>query len=296
MRHRNGINYLKPRESLVPYILISSSLAFFIVFWVVPLVSVIFLGFRKTDYFTSEWIGLQNYIEMFKDPYYYKALTNSLFYASIIIIGQLGISLFVSLMVFNMPLWTHSTVRFVFYIPVFASGIIISNAWKWIFHPRGGLLNWFIGLFGAEPIIWFGNRITAIVAIGSIQTISYLGFYVLVLLAAMMSVDRAQFDSARIDGASWFRIKLSIILPQILPQIFFITLLAMISAFQIFEYIFMLSGGGPDYGSASLMYDIYNTGIGLGKYGMASARSIMLMSILLILAIVKYQLEKRKKV
>ena len=236
---------------------------------------------------------MRNYISIFTDPYYYKALGNSLIYAGLIVAGQISISLFMALFVFEMPHVVHDFVRFVFYVPVFASGIIIANVWKWIFHARYGVLNWLIGLVGIEPVSWFSGRYTAIGAISIMQVMGIMGFNVLIYLAAMLSIDKEIFDAAKMDGASWARIKRSIILPMIAPQVLFTVLLSMIGAFQIFEYIYLLTGGGPDYGSASLMFDIYDTGFGLSKYGVASAKSVVLMVIIMSIAVIKKRLEKR---
>jgi len=275
------------------YILLFPALFLSFLLGVVPLYMVLRLSLFQTNYIASKFIGFGNYIEIFTNPEYWERLYTSLLYTLIITPAGLLISTAIALYVINMKKWTQNYTRFITYIPVFATGVIISTVWKWIFHARYGMINWIIGLLGIEPIIWLGGKYTGIIAICTVIMLSGLGFQVVVLLSSMLAISQEIYDAAKIDGASWWKIKMRIILPLQLPTISLLGMLSMIGTFQIWETIYMMTGGGPMNKTANLMYDVYQTGFLYSRYGLASAKTIVLMLVTLGLALGKRRLERK---
>ncbi len=266
------------------------SMAVLLIAKVLPIILVVRLSFFKTNFITTKWVGLHNYIRAFADPRFIKAIGNSLFYAAAITIPQLTIALFLTLLTLNMGRRIRGYVRFVTYAPTFSAGVIIVSVWRWIFHPRMGLANWLVGLVGIAPVSWLGIRWSALSAVALTIVTCSLGTSVILLYAAMTSVNPELYDAARIDGAGWLRIKLQIVVPMIAPIIVFLALVGLIGSLQIWETVFLLTNGGPDNGTTSMMFDVFQTGFVFGEYGAASARTVIMMGVILCLALLKKRL------
>ena len=273
----------------VPFILLIPAIVFYLLFSIVPLAIVGRLSLFKTNYITSYYVGLYHYAKIFTEPEILQVIINSFLYAILLMLGSMILNISTGLMVIDMRKWVHDTVRFVYYIPVFTSGIIIGTVWRWILHPKVGLLNWIIGLFGHNPVIWMGERFTSIFVLAFMLIITNSGASLVIYLASMLSIPSSIFDSAKIDGASAWQIKLRIILPMITPTIFMMTLIAMIGAMQVWETIYMMR---PIADANNLMFDIYLTGFTFSKYGLAAAKSIVLILLILGMSIAKRRIEK----
>jgi len=252
------------------------------------------LSLYKTNYIFSEFVGFKNYIDAFTEPAFLQSITNSLLYCLFTIpLGTL-IPLFIALAAYRYSYAFQDFVRFAFYIPVLASAIVMSNVWKWIFDYRKGIANYLLSIAGIEPVMWFGHQITAIAVISIIVVNIWIGGNIILYLSVLTSVRKEVIESARIDGANQWQIQTRIMIPIIAPWVFFMMLLQIIGTFQIFEHIYLITGGGPGGSTATVVYNIFETGFMRSQYGIASAKSIILVAIVLCLAFVKNKVEKWK--
>lgn len=256
---------------------------FYSLFTVWPLVEVIHLSLYKTNFMRTTFIGLQNYFFALSDPDFLRSMINSILYAMLLIPGQIFAALFISLSIYTMKKKWQDISRILFYLPVLSAGIIIAGSWKWIFHIQGPI-NWLLGNIGLIPIDWFAQGSTAIPVIAFIVIFSTFGGNVIILLAAILSIDKGILEAARIDGANSRQIKIHIIIPLIMPTIILIGLLSAINAFQIFENIYALA---PQTYAATMTFFIYQQGFQFSKYGMASAEAVILLLIILSLSLIK---------
>ena len=252
------------------------------------MIQLIITSLYKTNYIVTTFVGLSNYARALTDPVFWQSIKNGALYGAIMIPAYFVMGVGVSLLVVNMSKRVQNYTRFAFYAPVFSAGIIVSQAWRWIFHSRGGLINWIISLIGGEPVIWFLSTGTSIPVVCLILSLSFAGTQILIYLNSMLAIDEAQYDAAIIDGAGWTRIKLQIILPQIVPTIMLMTLVSLIASFQIFEYIYMLC---PYEHAATPVFHIFREGFQYGHYGLAAAQSMIMMVIVVSLAVIKRKLE-----
>ena len=276
------------------YLFLLPSVAFFITFTLIPIVMMGILSLFKTNYIVSEFVGLRNYINAFTEPAFLQSITNSLLYCVFTISLGTAIPLFIALTAYKYSNIFQSFVRFAFYIPTLASAIVIANVWKWIYDYRKGLANYLLSVIGIGPVMWLGHQITAIAIISIIVVILWTGSYVILYLAVLTTIRQEIIDSARIDGASWRQIQIRIMIPVIAPWIFFIMLLEIINTFQIFENIYFITSGGPAGSTATMVYNIFETGFMRSQYGIASTKSVILTIMVLCLALAKNKLEKRK--
>ena len=281
------------KNNNIAYFFIIPAIIFFAIFTVWPLIKLFQLSLFKTNFIKTQFIWFANFIKIMSDDTFKSAIFNSFIYVIIIVPSRICLALLISLLVYDLDKKMHNLVRFIFYVPVFASGIIISNVYKWIFNPTSkGLVNQFLNSLGMENIIFFSTRLSSTVPIAIIMITSTLGFDIIVYMAVMLSIKKEQIEAAKIDGCNWWQIKTMIILPQLAPVIMLTSLLAIIGIFQIFEYIFMLAP--YDY-AHSVMYDIYYTGFIQNSNGMAAAKSIVFIAIIFVVSYVKRKIESKRK-
>jgi len=276
------------------YFFLLPAVVFFTLFTLTPIVMMGAISLFETDYITSEFVGLQNYIDALTSSDFRQSIANSLFYCAFTVTLGTSIPLTVALTAYRYSNTYRDIVRFAFYIPSIASGIVIANAWKWIFDYRKGLANYLLSVISVEPVMWWGHQVTAIGIISLIVVNIWMGGGIILYLAVLTTIRKEVIDSARIDGANWRQIQTKILIPLIAPWVLFIILLHIISTFQIWENIYLLTSGGPANTTATIVYNIYETGFLRSQYGMASARSVILVMFVLGLALVKNRLEKRK--
>ena len=210
---------------------------------------------------------------------------NSFVSAGLLVPGQAGVSLLIALVIYDIGKSWRAATMFALYLPTFASGIIISTVWRWIFHPEAGLMNWLLG----TQIVWMGDRWLAIAGVCLILTTCNLGTYTLVYMGALLQIDHAVLDAARIDGAGRVQMRLRILLPMILPTVRLVTLLVMIAAFQVWETIYMMS---PVVEATNLMYDMFHTAFRASRYGLGAAKAMVLVAIVALLTAIKRQVER----
>jgi ABC-type sugar transport system permease subunit len=266
----------------VKYFLLLPAVAFFLLFTAWPLADLFRMSLLKTNFITSDPVGLLNYLASFQEPAFLRSLSNSTLYLLFVVpaetIGALILALAVSRLT---KLWQDIS-RIVIYLPALVAGIIISQVWRWILHADGPI-NWALSLLGLHGIDWFGASIPAIPAISFIVAISSLGSNVIILFAAILSIDRSIFEAAKIDGATIRQTNRMIVVPVIWPSIVLVMQVACINALQIFETIYALA---PYQHAATVTYSIYQQGFQFSKWGMASAQALILLVVIVAIVMI----------
>jgi len=276
-------------KKALPYLLLLPVLAVWMLTRAVPLGIAVRLSFIKTNYITETYVYFKNYQQIFTDPSIVQTFKNTLLYMITIVPAYMCFVLFMAFLINDLNKKVQHVARFFVFLPTFVSGIIIANSWKWIFHPRAGLINWLLGLGGIEPVQWWSSTVTSVFPISFIHVLSVGGGTIILFLAALGGIDTQIIESAKIDGASRWQIKRFIQLPMISPTIALMSLMCTISTLQIFEWIYMLAP--RDY-AATMMYRIYHDGFLYGKPGLAAAESMVLLAIILVLAVAQKRLQK----
>lgn len=272
------------------FLLLFPALVLFVLFTILPVIYVVNMSVYKTNMITTTFVGIGNYVKAFQDQKFLRHLANTGVYTMLLTVGWTFIPLGIALLAYNMHRFVQSYVRFIFYVPTFASGVIISTVWLYILHPKDGLANWIMTSLGLQPQMWLGQRYLSIAALSFILVTSYLGFYVLIYMAAILSIPREVLDSAKVDGANEWQIKTKIIIPIVSPTILFLSLLTMIAALQMYETILIMS---PTVKSYNVMFSIFDSAFQSGKYGFASAKTLILIVMVFSISFMKRKIEKR---
>lgn len=271
------------------FLLLLPTLVFYTIFTVWPIIKVIQLSFYETNFITSNFVGLQNYINLLTDQTFLQTMKNSVWYVVFMVLGQLFMSTTVALAVSKLNKKWQDISRILLYIPVLGAGIITAQVWRWIFSIDG-LANWLLSLVGLQKLNWFSSTFPAIPTVVFIAVISSFGSNVIILLASILSIDTSIFEAAKMDGAHNRQIQWYITLPMIKSTIIMIALLSMINAMQIFETIYALA---PYEYAATPTYSIYVQAFKNSHWGLASAQGVLLLIFTVILSLFKRRVEEK---
>lgn len=238
------------------------------------------------------FVGLNNYVTLFKDEYFAKALYNTFFYMIGIPIG-LALALLLALAL-NRRIPGRTVFRTVYYIPVISSLAAIAIVWQFAYNGDFGLINQVLAWFGINGPDWLQNTATVKPAIILMAVWKGLGYSMLLYLAAIQSVPKSLYEAAALDGANAFQRLRSITLPMVRPVTFFIVVTNVIGGSQIFTEInIMTPAGGPEFSSASIVWYIVRKAFKYQQMGYATAMSVVLGVIVFIITLIQFRLNRR---
>lgn len=271
------------------YLFIAPGYIAFIAFMLVPILFAISLSFYKSSFDISarQFVGFNQYIQLSKDPIFIQALVNTIGYTLVIVPATVLISLVIALLIDPLGPRTQAFFRGAFYIPGVAGGVVLSVVYLWIFNPTYGLLNYFLGLVGIEPIMWLANAPHSFQAVCAVVLTFTIGQPIILFMAGLAGIPQDVLDAGTVDGANFLQKALFIRLPLLRPVFLFVLATQTIQVFQLWEVIYMVTGGGPYNTSTSLVYLIFQTAFMSANYGKASAIGVILMIIILIFTMIQ---------
>tara|TARA_B100000029_G_scaffold501287_1_gene574418 strand:- start:23907 stop:24785 length:879 start_codon:yes stop_codon:yes gene_type:complete len=273
------------------YLFLILPLILFAVFNFLPMAATILLGFA--DYFPGGqpiWSGLRNYSYALSDDLFWKALGITMIYTGGVVPASLVISLFLAYVIFGLKTsWAQAIFKSAFYIPVVTSGAILSLVWLWLFNPARGLLNYILSLVGLGPFLWTSDPQMALPSLMFMAIIGGHGAAIVLLTAAMGSIPSSYYEAARLDGASSWRQYWEITLPLLKPTLLYLLVTSTIVSFQVFTQVLMMTSGGPNYETTTLVYLIYVDAFEYFDFGKAAAEATLLSVGLACIAVLQYK-------
>lgn len=285
------INKLRMRETIVSYCFLAPALFFFIMFVLVPMGMGVFTSFFKYTMKEFTFIGFDNYINMFNDPTFKKSLINTL----IIVIGSVPIvvafALFVASQTYEKNVFTRSFFRCVFFLPVVTGTVAVTVVWKWIYDPLSGIMNYILKSGGIidKNIMWLGDKRYALGAIIIILLTTAVGQPIILYIASMGNIDKSLVEAAEVDGADKFQVFWKIKWPSLLPTTLYIVVITTINSFQCFSLIQLLTSGGPNFSTTTIMYYLYEKAFKLSEYGYANAMGVVLALIIGLISFIQFK-------
>jgi multiple sugar transport system permease protein len=281
------------RRSWVGLLFVAPMLVLFLLFRFVPVVGAFLLSL--TDYRLSgtwDFIALDNYTRLVQDSIFHEALLVTLLYTVIFVPLTVLLSLGTA-MLLHQAVWKRGFFRGVFFLPYVTSIVLAAVIWKWIYDAQDGLLNGVLGLVNIGPIDFLSQSGTVLPSIAVTSAWKGFGYSMLILLAGLQAVPKSYLEAAMIDGAgSWQRFRF-VTLPQLRPVLFFVLVIETIGAFQVFDAMYVMTGGGPVRSSYSLVYFLYDSGFKYFDFGYASAIGLVLFLIVLLVSLVQRRLVGR---
>jgi len=284
---------LRNSEHLVGYLFVAPLLVGLLVFTYGPVLAAFVLSFTKGDYIsTPKFIGLGNYQALLQEDLFWISMRNTLYYVVGVVPAGLLLSLLLALAM-NQKLRGIVFFRSIFFLPTITSSVAISLMWLWIYNPEFGVLNFLLKQIGLKGPTWLSSSTWAMPAIIIMAIWRGLGYNMLIYLAGLQGIPDVYYEAAEIDGAGgWAKFR-HITLPLLSPTTFMLLILSLIGAFQVFEYTYVMTGGGPVYATLTIVLHIYNNAFRSFKMGYASALAYVLFFILLALTLIQLRLQKR---
>lgn len=285
-------NKIRMRETIVSYCFLAPVLIFFVVFVLAPMVMgfiTSFFNYTMTDF---EFVGLDNYVRMFQDEVFLKSLRNTL----IIVVGSVPIvvifALYVASQTYERSAFTRSFFRCVFFLPVVTGTVAVTVVWKWIYDPLSGILNYMLKTTNVidQNISWLGDKRYALIAIIAILLTTAIGQPIILYIAAMGNIDKSLVEAARVDGATEIQVFWKIKWPSLLPTTLYIVVITTINSFQCFSLIQLLTNGGPNYSTTTIMYYLYEKAFKLSEYGYANTMGVFLAALIGLISFAQFKL------
>lgn len=285
----------KAIKTLKPYLFVAPALIVFIVFSIYPILNTIFLSFYEWDMIspTKEFVGIKNYQTLFRDVKFYQTLSNTFVYM-LLTVG-LGVILAIALALFlRKDTRINKFMQNLIFTPYIVSLASISFLWMWLMNNDFGLLNYLLSLVGVGPIDWLGNPKVALISLVIISVWKTLGYNTLIILSALQNIPKHLYEAASLDKATKRQTFFKITLPMISPTLFFLTIVSIIASFKVFETIQIITNGGPQNSTNTLVYSIYEYGFQFYKIGYASTIGVVLLVIISIFTIIYFKLLSKK--
>jgi multiple sugar transport system permease protein len=280
-------------EAMWGYLFILPQVVGMVAFVLIPLVSVFYLSMVSWDGLGPiQFVGFKNFLDQFASPDLHIAFVNTIYYTVLTVPGGIILALLVALALNRVR--GKEIYRVIYFMPVITSTVAVSVIWLWLLSSDFGLINQLLrAWFHIQGPNWLVDQHWVIPSIAIVSIWGSLGFNMVIFLAGLQSIPAVYTEAARIDGANRFQLFWRITLPLLSPTVFFVTVLSIISSFQVFDQTFVLTGGGPDKESYTIVYHIYTLGFRDFTFGPASAAAVILFAVLLLLTLIQFGLQRR---
>ena len=288
---------LMMRETVTSYLFLAPFLLFFAGFVLYPMFMCVYTSFFDATMGRDDiFVGFQNYVTLANDPIFWKGLWNTLIIVFVSVPVTCAFSLWVANTIAKMPVAATSAFRCIFYLPVVTGSVAVTVVWKWMYNNYYGIFNYLgkeLGLI-EKNINWLGDEKYALAAIILILLTTSVGQPIVLYVSALDNVDKALVEAAEVDGATPVQAFWKIKWPQMMPTTLYILVITTINSFQCFALIQLLTSGGPNNSTMTIMYYIYYNAFKLYKYGYGNAMGVILAIIIAILSAVQMKLGEEK--
>jgi multiple sugar transport system permease protein len=285
------------RRNLVAYSFIAPNFLGFAIFTLGPIVLALLMSFAEWDGSNEmKFIGLSNFVEIFKDDRFIASLKNTIIYSLFTVPITLVIALGLAILL-NQKIKGRNFFRTVTFFPYVASLVAVAAVWNMLFTPaKGGIVNQFLmNVLHVAPLKWAASSSTVMLTIIMFSVWKNMGYYMVIYLAGLQGISEDLYEAASLDGAnSWQKFR-HITVPQLKPTTFFVTIMLTINCFKVYDIVYMLAGGSNGVVNKSamvLVYYIYEEAFRNWKLGKASASALVLFAIVLVVTLIQFKGEK----
>jgi len=275
--------------NVTAWLLLTPALVCLLGFTVFPIFRSLYLGMTKYNMTTRvpQWIGLKNYINMFTDESFWKIMMNTLELALLVLLPSLLLGLIFALLC-NRKSRGVGFLRTAFFYPVVLPMIVIASIFSYIYMARHGLLDVTMMSFGGKALDVLSSSKTSMPSLAALYVWREAGYLMVFYLAGLQGINEDLYEAARLDGASRFTMLRKITLPMLAPTLLFVSTIAITDSVTQVDPILMMTNGGPNESTATLMFSIYKNGFVYFDQGVASAQTMILLVIMLIIAMVQF--------
>ena len=289
----------KKREYRAAYLMIAPVVVGIIIFFIIPTIWSIYLSFTEgPDYVTYEFVGLKNYFSLFaSNSDMWRELLNTVYYAFV----SVALSLIVSVLLanaLNKNIRFQTGFRVIYYLPSVTMAAAVGMVWRSLLNSQYGIINQALGLVGIKGPNWLTDPNFIMPGIILIGVWSTAGYNMIILLSGLKNIPKVYYEAAMIDGATPAKQFFHVTIPLLSPVLFFVSITSLMSGFKAFDVIYTLAGSGATVDKymqyyRTMVYGVYEKGFLYHKLGMASAESVVLLVIILVLTLIQFRLQDK---
>ncbi len=283
------------KRNLIGYSFVLPNFIGYFIFVFLPVIFTFVLCVMKWDGSDApmKFVGIQNFVKLFHDSGFIISLKNTLVYAVWTVPLTMVAALLIAVLL-NSKIKGIILFRTAFFFPYVASLVAVGAVWNMLFQPEFGPINEFLKFIGIQnPPRWCASTDWAMTVIVIVSVWKYMGYYMVVYLAALQGISKDLYEAASIDGATGFNKFRYITIPMLTPTTFFVVIMLTIQCFKVFDLIYVMTGGGPGRATNVIVNHIYNSAFVDFKFGYASAGAVVLFLIVLVITMIQFKGEKK---
>lgn len=276
-----------------PYFFLAPALATLLTFFFLPVTAAFLMSATDFDIYAlgdinrARFIFLNNYQQIFSDPLFWKALFNTSYFVVAGVPLTILVSLAAAIALNSKILKLKRLFRLAFFMPVVTTLVAVAVVWRYLYHPRYGLINYILSFVGIAPIDWLGDPLWALPALILLAVWKNFGYNMMIFLAGLQAIPENLYEAARIDGAGWWQQQLQVTIPQLTPTTIFVTIITIIGYFQFFAEPYVMTQGGPLNATLSMVLYLYQQGFRWWQMGYSAAIAFVLFLIVVVIAVLQ---------
>lgn len=279
----------KKKSDKEAYLMILPAYLIFAVFILIPIGMVLYYSLTDFNmYAVPKFLGIKNYVKLFSDSEFLRAITNTLFYTVVTLTVQLALGLLLAVLLYRkskaVPIF-----RTALYLPNVMSMVCVSMVWLWLYNPNFGIFNRLLEVIGIAPQKWLINPSQAMLCIILVGIWKNCGYSMVIFLGGLTGIPESLYEAAQLDGAGPIRRFLNITWPMLRPTTFFLVVTGIVNSFAVFEQVNILTSGGPLNRTTTVVHQIYRRGFLEFKMGYASAMAVLLLAFSLIVTMLVFK-------
>ena len=278
------------KENLTGYLFILPAIMLFVVFVLVPVIAMVYLGFTEYNLFSApKWTGFSNFIKLFTDSRFWTVTKNTIFLALFSVILNIALGLFLALLIAHKksPIFNY-LVRLFYFFPLIVAPVYIAVIWSNILSADSGLLNYYIQKIGLDAVGWLTNRKVALKTIIGIEVWRLTGFAMITFIAGIKNISKDYFEAAALDGAGAVQTAFYITIPQLTPTILLNLIMYVITELKTFDIPMLMTKGEPMDSTRTIAMYIYETAFQKQNMGYACAISLFFVLGIMILTCIQF--------
>ena len=289
---------MKNFSTRAAYFFLAPALSAIFIFFFIPVIAASIISltdfdiYALGDYSTVRFVGLSNYIELFDDPLFWTALKNTFYFVIAASPLSIAVSLGAAILLNSKLIKLKGIFRLSYFIPVVTTLVAVAIVWRFIYHPRFGIMNYFLSWFDINPVDWLGDPVWAMPAIILMSVWKNFGYNMIIFIAGLQNIPEDLYEAANMEGANGFQKFKSITLPMLAPTTLFVSIITMIGFFQLFAEPYIMTQGGPLNSTLSIVQYMYQEGFRWWNMGYSASIAFVLFFIIFIGTLIQFKLQK----
>lgn len=281
------------------YAFVAPALGLLAVFFLLPTVAALVLSFTDFDVYAVadssrlRLVGLDNYVRLLHDARFWTALRNTVWFVLVAGPASIAVSLAAALLVDAKVVRGRAIFRTILFLPVVTTLVAVAVVWRYLYHPRYGLLNQLLGAVGIAPVDWLGDPAWALPALALLAVWKNFGFNMLIFLAGLQAIPERLSEAARLDGANRWQELWHVTVPMLAPTFVFVGVITTIGYLQLFAEPYVMTQGGPANSTLSVVLLMYEEGFRWWNLGYGAAVAFVLFALILTVSLVQLRLQRR---